>query len=199
MTVLQALRGSVDLSALIIAAMGALFSIASALYFTARKISAEFRFRRADLSNIYAQNILSERLKLYPQLWGVLSDYAKILEKRPKRDGELHTADVDSLLGFNHNISRWDSAHSLILSTNASIACFELLRTLREVLNGRSADQGAQPITRDEYLLISAGLTRLEVALRTDLGIYEIEKLEARKVLRGYAEVARHTGIAAKT
>lgn len=199
MTVLQALRGSVDLSALIIAAMGALFSIASALYFTARKISAEFRFRRADLSNIYAQNILSERLKLYPQLWGVLSDYAKILEKRPKRDGELHTADVDSLLAFNHNISRWDSAHSFILSTNASIACFELLRTLREVLNGRSADQGAQPITRDEYLLISAGLTRLEVALRTDLGIYEIEKLEARKVLRGYAEVARHTGIAAKT
>jgi hypothetical protein len=195
MTILQTLKDSVDISALTIALFGALFSIASALYLTARKISAEFRFRRADLSNIYAQNILSARLQRYPELWRYLSDYAKVLEKLPKRDGTLHTADLESLLRFNHDVSRWDSEHAFLLSTNAAGSCFRFLRTLREVLNGRSAAQGGQPITHDEYLVISEGLARLEVALRTDLGIHEIEKLEARKILRGYGEVARHTGI----
>ena len=58
MTFLDNFPGNIDASALVIATVGALFSIASALYLTSRKIAAEMRYRRIELTNLYSENVL---------------------------------------------------------------------------------------------------------------------------------------------
>jgi hypothetical protein len=191
----NSLGESIDVSALLIAVVGALFSIASALYFTARKIGAEFRFRRADLANVYSESILATRLQLYPELWAYLASYGVLMEGFPEADGKQPVANVGSLLVFNKNILQWNNRHSFIFSTSSMFACSDLMREVRRVLNKRGEVEGSQPITRDEYLILYRVITKLEVSLRTDLGLLEVEKLEARKIPFDYKDVSRQSGV----
>jgi hypothetical protein len=190
MGLLAALKSSVDVSALIIAAIGALFSIASALYLTSRKISAEFRFRRADLSNTYAENILGRRLELYPELWRHLSGYAKIARQLPAADGVKTAVDVNSLRQLHADISAWDSNNGLIMSANTANSCYAFRADLRRILEAHGGNAGSQALTKEERDLIIGHLARLEVALRTDIGIYEVEEFEGRRIVRGYRDIA---------
>jgi hypothetical protein len=190
MGLLAALKSSVDVSALIIAAIGALFSIASALYLTSRKISAEFRFRRADLSNTYAENILGRRLELYPELWRHLSGYAKIARQLPAADGVKTAADVNSLRQLHADISAWDSNNGLIMSANTANSCYAFRADLRRILEAHKGNAGSEALTKEERDLIIGHLARLEVALRTDIGIYEVEEFEGRRIVRSYRDIA---------
>ena len=84
---LQSVAKNVDLSALIIATFGALFSIASALYLTSRKISAEIKYRRLDLTNLYSGGILAMRLSKYPGVWYHICAFDKIIQRFPDANG----------------------------------------------------------------------------------------------------------------
>lgn len=195
MAILESLRNSVDESALIVAAFGALFSIASALYLTSRKISAEFKYRRTELSNLYSTNLLQKRLETYPDMWFYLSDYAKIMERFLDADGQSRVATIENLCEFSNNISIWDSKNGHLISANSAASSYALRDKIREIILNRQSQGDRGHITRNEYLSISEYLTRLEVSLRTDLGIYEVEKLEGRRVLRGYEDVSRTVGM----
>lgn len=187
---LAALNNSADISALIIAAIGALFSIASALYLTSRKISAEFRFRRVDLSNTYAENLLHRRLELYPEIWQHLSAYAKMF---PKGEESKSAASVSSLRQLHDNIRDWDSINGLIMSTHTAKSCHKFRSTMRRMLEARKDDSGTELLTKEEHETIRQNLAILELALRIDIGIYEVEQLEARKIMLRYGDISRQT------
>jgi hypothetical protein len=186
---LAALSNPVDISALLIAAIGALFSIASALYLTSRKISAEFRFRRADLSNTYAENLLIRRLELYPEIWRHLSAYAK---KFPKNKESKPDATVSILRQLHDNISEWDSNHGLIMSAHAAKSCHKFRTRMRRMLEARKESSDTELLTQDEHDIITENLAKLELALRIDIGVYEVEQLEARKIMLRYGDVSRY-------
>jgi hypothetical protein len=186
---LALLNNPADISALVIAAIGALFSIASALYLTSRKISAEFRFRRADLSNTYAENLLLRRLELYPEIWQHLGAYGK---KFPKDKENKPTANVSAMKQLHENISEWDSTNGLIMSTHTAKSCHKFRKALRQMLDARKEDSGTEFLTKEEHETIRDNLAILELALRIDIGIYEVEQLEARQIMLRYGDISRN-------
>jgi hypothetical protein len=61
----------------------------------------------------------------------------------------------------------------------------------------RASANDDELITRDEFLRIEPAIKRLEIALRTDIGVYEVEEMEERKRLANYAEVIKHSRLKA--
>lgn len=134
MAILENLRNGIDASALFIASAGALFSIAAALYLTSRKISAEFRYRRVDLTTLYAENLLKRRLELYPKLWVLIGTYGKLLKNSPIYKDIEQTIDLEGLLHFGDDVTQWDNQNGLVLSTHSARACAHLQRAIRAIV-----------------------------------------------------------------
>jgi hypothetical protein len=190
MDLLDNIRSSMDLSALVIAAVGALFSIASALYLTSRKITAELRYRRVDLTRIYSENILRKRLELYPELWFHICGYAKVLRNYSNNEYDLKD-DTDGLIKFQCRLAKWDNTNGLIFSTNSGVAYVIIQEILRDL-----ADQAANRaipamLNEAERKVVLGAIKRCDLAMRTDIGIYEVDKLESRKIARTYREINR--------
>lgn len=180
-----------DVSALMIATFGALFSIASALYLTSRKISSEFKMSRYMLTHTYAQNVLSRRLDAYPEIWGYVCEYEKVVLGFPGALGEKRRCDINYLLSFNESVSQWDNRHGLLLSPNAGLACWKMRMVICEALENASLSSKDSSLPAIEIEKILKYSSRLEVALRTDIGVYEVDKLEERKKFKNYDEANR--------
>jgi hypothetical protein len=190
MDLVTVLRSQIDTSALVIAAVGALFSIASALYLTSRKISAELRFRRVDLTALYAENLLKSRIELYPEIWNILNRYANVLRDFPLyRDGGS-TKNIDGLLKFSDEVSRWANENGLILSTHSARGFAHLRRAIRTIID--ASDKNADSILgAREIKILDDHVRRFEIALRVDVGVYEVDKLESRKTAADYGTMNR--------
>ena len=144
MTFLDNFTGNIDASALVIATVGALFSIASALYLTSRKIAAEMRYRRIELTNLYSENVLKQRLQAYPEIWSYVSEYEKIIHKFPSGDGSEPSANRENLLRFNCNISEWDNKYGILLSIKSAISLYRLRIAIRKILyNNKDVSDGS--------------------------------------------------------
>lgn len=189
MDAFQNLANNVDVSALFIATFGALFSIASALYFTSRKISAEMKYRRLDLTSLYSGNILETRLLKYPGIWHHICAFDKILFRFPNDQGAAFTPTLGSLKIFNSQISRWDNENGLILSTSTAIVYERLRSAVRDVLVKRASESDDVVLAAEEISTLVSKMGRLELALRTDVGIYEVDRLEARFLHLSYDDV----------
>lgn len=192
MSLLETLRNGIEVSSLLVASVGALFSIASALYLTSRKISAELRYRRVDLTKLYSENLLKRRIEIYPALWAILGRYNKPLKGFLIYKSSMQNTNLDGLLQFSDDVSLWDSENGLILSTHSARACAHLRRALRAIVEAADKN-GSGALSDRETDLVIDRIRRLEIALRVDVGIYEVDKLEARKTSADYGTINRAT------
>ena len=195
MNALSALFSGVDVSAVFVAVIGALFSIVSAIYISSRRIDAEFRYRRVELTKLYSENLLKERLRLYPGLWRMTSAYAKLLKAFPVYQDSHAAADRNSLRAFNDAVTQWDNENGLILSSKSARACFRLRRAVRDVLAkedaGAQDTKAAAALSNREADMLYEQLTQLEIALRVDIGVFEVDEHEARKAAASFAAINR--------
>jgi hypothetical protein len=192
MDLLLNLKNNIDISALVIATIGALFSIASALYLTSRKISAELKYRRIDLTRIYAETLLKKRLDVYPVHWSHLSRYLKIIRDTSIRDKKLVIADVQSLYDVYEKIIVWNSDNALIFSDNTARASQRMREAICRILIEINAKKRSGPLTEEEKNEIIKSMARLEVAMRTDIGILEVDIFESRSIFISYGELRAH-------
>ena len=189
MDLLLNLRNNIDVSALVIAAIGAIFSIASALYLTSRKISAELRYRRVDLTRIYAENLLRKRLEIYPAHWSHLSGYLKIIRDTSIRDRKFVEADIQSLFDMYEKIMDWNSDNSLIFSDNTARASQNLREAIFNILIKVNACEHSEVLTKEQKDEIRRAMARLEVAMRTDVGVLEVADFASRSIFLSYGEL----------
>ena len=187
MDILLLLKNSIDLTSVAIALCGALLSVASALYLTSRKISAELRYRRVDLTTLYADKILAERLQHYPKLWLSMGRFDRVLVGGPAEDV---VPDAAVLLSFLKDVVAWDDAYGLLLSTNSARTCFHLRMKVHSVITSYNGPE-AKLLKEDDKKALLDYMSRLEIALRTDIGIYEVDKFESRPLTISYEDLNR--------
>jgi len=101
------------------------------------------------------------RIREYPHLYALLSDLQKALDQPATVTLSLH-----ELL---RKINEWDSQYAVFLGAETSNKCHAFRMTLVEIVRDMSADE---PSAITERLVDTA--ETLELALRTDLGIYGI-------------------------
>jgi len=112
--------------------------------------------------------ILDVRIREYPQLYALLSDLPKALE----RPSTVSTS-LDELL---RRINVWDSQYSIFFGPDTTNVCYAFRSALRAAIHG-----GSDELT-DEVLGWAA---KLELALRSDLGIHGIGYVGADLSPRG--------------
>src|SRR6185369_15517581 len=104
--------------------------------------------------------------KEYPALYCLLSDLPKALESGS--DIEVRLSDL------LRRVNEWDSKHSIFLSPEASNICYGFRHKLLGLAEAHSGNiRDAVDKTRRSELLRWA--ERLELALRSDLGLHGME------------------------
>lgn len=177
-----------EVESALIAVTGVLVSIAVSIWQARRTARDETRKVRAQHSGAYATRLLETRLLKYPELYSYVSGFIKHVEGGSLKHlaGQpIAKADVEQLL---NDLVAWDTSHAILLSDRGVRAIFALRQFLivrlrpQEDVHAALAERALQ----QEFLLLAA---QLEIALKEDMGVYEVEGYEARDYPRTYAEV----------
>lgn len=147
------------------AALSAVVALLVAWLASNRTIRLEIDKLRLATEQLVFSKLLEVRIREYPKLYAILSDLPKALEEPSTTSVQRET-----LLS---RVNEWDSQYSIFLGPEASNTCWHFRRTLRQALLAAppSAVLGHDPSTIRELL---AAAERLELALRSDLGIHGI-------------------------
>lgn len=97
------------------------------------------------------------------------------------------------MLKFNQNISELDNKCCILLSIKSAISLYRLRVTIRRIIyKNRDLSDGSLLSKEDCAEVLKYG-DRLEITLRTDVGIYEIDKSEGREIFKDYDNVISKT------
>jgi hypothetical protein len=184
---------STDLFSVVIALLGVTVSLIGTLYLTNRKINAELRLRRIELTKAYAENLLKKRLECYPELYCMIGDYFKIADELSYSISVPGVSEVNRLKTLYENINSWDSKNALLISNACAQSMYHARTKIRSVFD-RYQGLEAQAIGREERKNINDVLERVEIALKTDIGVYEIGEFESRPPIDAYSDLSRRYG-----
>jgi hypothetical protein len=171
----------------IIALLGVITSVAASLLITFLSTRSEMRKLRSNLRNQYASALLEKRMCVYGECYYILSHFIKHARGFIKIDLPINYSEIED---FNMALNEWDSKNALLLSPRSIEYIYSLRRELRDIL--KEADQNSiyKNVLAIEKLLKSAG--NLEKALRNDIGIYEVETHEDKKIFMSNIEYLKN-------
>jgi hypothetical protein len=178
-----------------IAVGGVVISAVLSLRLAKSAAGAEIEKTRQTLTSTYAGKLADARLAAYPKLYPLLSDLAKHIEGGSDMHitGEhLTVTDARSLLS---KLNAWDSEHALLLSDHASTEIFELRQRLVPI----ALETAARQLTETELNELLQNAQCLEIALKVDLGVYEVETYEKREFYASYHEASTKVRLLPRT
>jgi hypothetical protein len=144
---------------LVSAGVSALVALVVAWLASARAVRLEVNKLRLATQQLAFSKVLEVRIREYPALYALLSDLPKAAYDKPS----TVSVDLKELLA---RVNEWDSKHSVFLGLETSNICDVFRQAL--VQAARETGPATTPIP-DNVLSAAA---RLELALRSDLGIH---------------------------
>lgn len=174
---------------MIVAFITAAISIAGALYLTSRKINAELHLRRIELTRAYSETILKSRLEVYRELWHILSHNLKVIHGTHHQQHLNGATDASKLNTLFEDLTDWDSKNTLLLSKRSGYLIHQLRMQLLHMIKLPAEESaGIENSEREKLIEISR---KLEISIKTDIGIFEVDEFEARHTISGYSELNR--------
>jgi len=148
------------------AAASAVVALLVAWLAGARAARLEVDKIRLATQQLALSKLLEARLREYPKLYAMLSDLPKAAYDNPS----TVSVDLKQLLA---RVNEWDSQHAVFLGPDTTNSCDAfrqaLVRAVRE----------AQPSNHRIPLDLLKAAARLELALRSDLGIHGFRTVES--------------------
>jgi hypothetical protein len=151
-------------SALIAAVISAAISAAVARL----SVRAELKKLRLGIQQRLLEQLVAARLLVYPELYALISGVVKAWS--------IEIPDSVAIERLLKQVDDWDSKHAILFGRDTINICYEFrallsvsAQHLTKISHGDSASRGK--IVRS----IFHGIARLELALRSDLGIYGID------------------------
>jgi hypothetical protein len=144
---------------------------------TARsRVRVEVQKLRLGVQQKLLEQLVAARLVVYPDLYTLLSELSKIRRALVK--------DQTALVDLLDRVNAWDSRHSILLGPHSTNVCYEFRQTLAKAASIASDSASNEANVRKVLEAVLAQAERLELALRSDLGIYGVEVLQAPGLLR---------------
>lgn len=157
------------------AATSALVAAAVAWVTARRSVRAQLDLLKLGVQQKLLEQLVAARLVSYPELYSMISDLVKAMYGR--------NITAVYLRALQERIHAWDSLHAILLGPHTTNVCFDFRQTL--ALAARLADQtgeeSAEATNAREDLWGKAA--RLELGLRSDLGVYGVELAQAPDAL----------------
>lgn len=121
-----------------------------------RAVRLEIDKLRLATQQVAFSKLLDVRIREYPALYAMLSDL-------PKAFHNTTTVDLEELL---RRVNKWDSQHSIFLGPETSNICYAFRASLREAAGAENGGAVSPDVLE--------AAERLELALRSDIGIHGI-------------------------
>lgn len=166
----------------IIAFTGVVASVVASLFTSKRQADIEVQKLRAEIRQTYAGKLLEKRIDVYPALYKLLSDFDKML-----RLDKVSRSVVEELL---RQIFEWDSENALIMSGYAGRILYEFRKLLMDWLQLPDNDFQRKFASSDEKWNRLQEVGKVELALKSDIGIYVVEFSDEKRSFGSYQEVA---------
>jgi hypothetical protein len=151
-----------------------------------RQLAGEEKRVHLGVLPILAGKLEEKRLETHAELCSVLSDALKHIDY-----SDMFSQVLD-LAAFENSISVLDSKHSAFFSAESGERAMELRKQLRIAVREKRSLEEATALEQPEWLReLRHALLGLEVALRVDLGVYNVEY---STVERGFKRYDRASG-----
>jgi hypothetical protein len=135
--------------------------------------NAELRKLRNEVQQAYAGMLLGKRLEVYPALYHHLSRFIKILEF-----GSVTKSDLQELRA---QIEQWDNQYSLYFTGQTTDVFHEFRIMIAELSELSDEEVQAKISSNDEKIKLRRRVAEIELALKSDLGIYVVEFPDSSK------------------
>lgn len=157
-------------------AITALLSACVAWATTRLSVRTEIQKLRLSVQQKLLEQLVAARLIVYPHLYSLLSELPKA--------GRAALNEPAALRNLLDQINGWDSKHAILLGPHTTNVCYAFRRTLAEA--GSAAVEAPASDTRRHKTMeaVLSQAEQLELALRSDLGIYGIEVLQRPGLLQ---------------
>ena len=135
--------------------------------------NTELRKLRTEIQQTYAGLLLEKRLDSYPSLYQHLSSFIKVVEfgSITKRGlEELHTS-----------VDQWDSQHSILFTGRTANIFHEFRIWLTDLSQLSEDDIQKEFASKRKKTALQQRIAQIELALKSDLGIYIVEFANVEK------------------
>lgn len=158
------------------AAISALVSAGVAWFTARRSVRTEIDKLKFAVQQKLLEQLVAARLEVYPELYFMISELPKA--------ARMYVNNPATLRDLLDKVNAWDSKHAILLGPHTTNVCYEFRKALAEVVSLpiKVSTAGHEVVGQTTVLFQKAEL--LELALRSDLGIYGVELAQAPDALR---------------
>ena len=158
--------------------VSAIFSVGASLFLSLRATRQELNRFQFERKGAHVRALLDKRLERYPAIYEIVSDLAKKVRK------QAVTSEV--LCSAMEAINVWDSKNAIFMSVRVTMLMGDFRRRLSELQKEVEVNGTAQGFESAFLNLIG----RLELGLKADLMIFEVEDLHTRTLPTSLREAA---------
>lgn len=166
----------------LIALGGVVLSVVASAYLSLRQTNVEMRKLRSETVQAYADRLLDERLKVYPSLYSILSSFSKRVWKEP--------ISREALSKLHEAINNWNSEHGILLSGRTNIVAYRFYKMTSGLVERTEDEIRELFLLNQEKANLVRKISELELALKSDIGIYIAENSYDDDDFRSYQQLA---------
>lgn len=159
------------LVASLVSAAGVVISVSISVLIVHLQNRAALDKVKRELEQQYAKSLFEQRIKVYPELYNLLSAYRKVIA--------YGTRNTTNLIEFRKSVDEWNSKYSIFFSEATSKISHRFRFYLRLLLQN-----GETSIVKDEdWEAIRKIIGYFEESLKTDIGILDMPPVGKMKDL----------------
>jgi hypothetical protein len=166
---------SIQIVVSMIAFLGVIISVVASIVTNRRITSVEIKKIHQEMEQKYTARLLEKRLEVYPEFHHALSDFVKLIERRQ--------FSKQAVVDLRKKTDDWDSRNAVFLGARVGSIVYEFRMTLAQ-LEG----EGEQEIEQMELL---KRVGEVELALKSELGVYAFDSPDSIKRFKSYPEMVR--------
>ena len=163
---------------ILVALIGALAVVVSTLISVPISVLISRSGSRRDLlarnRDLFGAQLVQQRFEHYPELYPHLSDFSKKLRKIPKGRNDSPIS-VDEFRETRDYVFDWDSTHSYLMSKKCAVLWSKYYSMLESYCAKDDQVLATELNNADICNKISIDSGSIELALRSDLGVFDVE------------------------
>jgi hypothetical protein len=160
---------------------GVALSAAVSWAVSAYQVRASIQKIRLEMQRIYAERLLDARLERYESAYSAIENTAKGVQRRTIAHHDLQQ--------FCSSIDDWHTRHGFVLSSGTNGKFYTHIRKLKRISESSASAFAERLADHPKRRELIRDLWVLELALKNDLGVFEVEFFDPNKRFGSYAEV----------
>jgi len=146
------------------------------------QVRAETKKLRLEMQHAYLENLHRARLTAFPELYSAVEGHAKTIQRRE--------VTLEGMKAFHGMVDKWHTNHGYLLTAATNSVMYTYLRRLMTVADSSPQSFAARLSDPEKRRQMIRSAWEVELALKNDLGIFEVEFFDPHRKFRSYRDVA---------